>query len=558
MNIINKLLIFFPLIYVLFFPANILAKQNNIQNITENIKSKNLKAIIIYIDTSGSMVKASNKVSSINNPDQKITLKEASAQLLKNLLINNNIINDNAYLCIRSFYSDVKPLYDSVADIKNKTNLEKELNKLDNAKSSKDSLEKTNFENVIKDMYEIHTKLSTEKKYDDDEIAYIILTDGWHDASSYQDLETTIIDYKKKSDLKKIILLLPFNAKNSNDSNVVDMKKMFKKHFKKSKIIQDKKIKSIENEIIKALVVQPEPPLPLPVPIEEPKAVFIEQIDTCSPQNNKNKCFELKLVNNYSKPLEITEIDLSVFQLPFTKEEKSKSDNTEEIIKNKIYNYEPTLKINSINTEQPSIKAHVEIEKKYFSEIEEYKLKFLVKTANGAISQPYIYNISRTLPDFLKVDNIEKPKTNRKTRELFIPVTISNNTDYEQKLSAIKWSIAYKKTKNEKEFKAFINEKEFKPIEDNEKESIVFKGKESKKIMINYNDFPKFNSGHYKISVALIGSFKSFSRYSDKNTEYEFYKYSLGKKIFLFLFFIVSLGAIIFFIIKKLRHNQLV
>ena len=240
------------------------------------------KAVVVYLDVSGSMYEQRNLTELLKNPGRKVTLMEAMVTFLKTLFNNRagDILNDRDILVLRGFYSKVDSLiprldafdYQRHKEVIN--GIDKAIDfKKDNHYSLIDSKHPTNrfrsspnksgsqtdFVALVNDMVRVKNTIPLTGSEAVHQLMFIILTDGGHDASSLETFRLAM-DAAQTALLPDIqhnrIKVLFFHLGSADGPNVVDVRTAFEKQLNAVARTIDIKVISfptIQGEIIARL-----------------------------------------------------------------------------------------------------------------------------------------------------------------------------------------------------------------------------------------------------------------------------------------------------------------
>lgn len=213
------------------------------------------KAVVVYLDVSGSMYEQRNLTELLKDPGRKVTLMEAMVTFLETLFNNRagDILNDRDILVLRGFFSKVDSLIprldafdyqqhkdvingiDQAIDFKkdNHYSLADSKHPSNRFRSSPDkSGSQTDFVALVNDMVRIRRTVPLTGPEAVHQLMFIILTDGGHDASSLETFRLAM-DAAQTSLLSDIksnrIKILFFHLGSADGPNVVDVRTAFEK-----------------------------------------------------------------------------------------------------------------------------------------------------------------------------------------------------------------------------------------------------------------------------------------------------------------------------------------
>jgi len=217
------------------------------------------KAVVVYLDVSGSMYERRHMTELPEKPGKKVTLMEATVKFLENLFTNETggVIEKGDYLAIRQFYSKVAPLvgpFDRF-DFSRHSRIIRQIGaRLDHNKNGRFDLHdsqviaknpaldlqgavfKTNFENLVLDMLRVRKEIRLKGPDSFHQLLFVILTDGGHDASSADKFEEAIDPVgrfiKKELESDRVRVLLFSLGHLDTEGGEYDIRADFEKHLK--------------------------------------------------------------------------------------------------------------------------------------------------------------------------------------------------------------------------------------------------------------------------------------------------------------------------------------
>ncbi|CCO23746.1 hypothetical protein [Maridesulfovibrio hydrothermalis] len=222
------------MILLLGFTASAFAKQNS---------GGCSKAVIVYLDVSGSMLEKRNMTPSVKT-GERISLMQAMGELFEALLSKESeIVSPNDYFELKGFYSKVAPLasqatrfkYAQKDILKTAAVLQKNgLQPKDTQKFLGPLGEKTSFVEVLSDMDKTSRRLmESGRSYR--QVVYIILTDGLDDSGNSERLEKAFeeniiaADSRLRSKIKVLMFGLPNNQRQTQ--NEISVQGNFEKYL---------------------------------------------------------------------------------------------------------------------------------------------------------------------------------------------------------------------------------------------------------------------------------------------------------------------------------------